>query len=397
MMQTVFGHPPIDKVDEETTKQVCLEKTLIFEQESASPLAGAHGLPPSWAWAGTQSENVKENLVNVIFGQSIKSDLAQITFQKSGVMSVGAIKTRLTDLLMMRKERIAIFAAWDQTVILEEWQMAPHNILVEDTLTMLTPSYDYVNVGNPRTKAKFIIKIKPTTSNQDILATISRITNLPMDEFMLVDYKGKMWVYPYSRPTRSAVIITRPIPRGGMDRERSRSRDSPTACDLTPTRPLSPTLPFLESSNSTPERLTPAERIAPERQEPEVEPDSVLGRREDYERRSSLRPLPFVNLPHEEPRRRALQAAGLEFEDGDPAIRAPPLRVPVRDNIVDPLPASSIVLSSAWPESPPPAQPTRVERSIICDNVPVGSVYAAADSRCVDHHRSLSPLRVSMS
>ena len=58
--------------DEENSKHVCLEKTLIFEQESASSLAGANDLPPSWAWAGTQSENVKENVVNVIFGQSVR-------------------------------------------------------------------------------------------------------------------------------------------------------------------------------------------------------------------------------------------------------------------------------------------------------------------------------------
>ena len=61
-----------------------------------------------------------------------------------------------------------------------------------------------------------------------------------------------------------------------MERQRSRSRDSPNACDMTPTRPLSPTAPFLESSSSTPERLTPVERILLEGQEPEGEPDRGL-------------------------------------------------------------------------------------------------------------------------
>ena len=97
--------------------------------------------------------------------------------------------------------------------------MAPHNVLVEDTLTMLTPTYAYVSVGNPHTKAEFIIKIRPTTSNQDILSMIARITNLPLDEFMLVNHKREMWVYPNSRPTTFAVIIARPILRGGVERE----------------------------------------------------------------------------------------------------------------------------------------------------------------------------------
>ena len=68
---------------------------------------------------------------------------------------------------LTRKERIAIFAAWDQTTTLPEWQMTPRNVLVEDSLTMMTPAFDYVNVGHPHTKSDFIIKIKPTTTNQN--------------------------------------------------------------------------------------------------------------------------------------------------------------------------------------------------------------------------------------
>ena len=113
-------------VEEQTVeaKEVSLEKSLVFEHESAS-LSNEHDLPPAWAWSGTQSEKIKANLVNVIFGQSIKSDLAQITFKKVGVMSVGAIKARLTDILLMRKERLTIFPAWDQTKVLEEcrWRL----------------------------------------------------------------------------------------------------------------------------------------------------------------------------------------------------------------------------------------------------------------------------------
>ena len=158
-----------------------------------------------------------------------------------------------------------------------------------------------------------------------------------------------------------------------MERQRSRSRDSPNACDMTPTRPLSPTVPFLESSSSTPERLTPAESVLLERQEPEGEPErgldpnrawdrDVLCRRV-HENREALRPHPLVNLPHQEPRRGAFQSAGLQFGDDNPLIHTPPARPPVRDNIAvaEPLPASSIGFSSAWPESPPPAQPSRID------------------------------------
>ena len=150
-----------DQVGE--TKEVSLEKTLVFEHDSAS-LSSAHDLPPAWAWAGTQSEKMKENLVKVIFGQSIKSDLAQITFKKVGVL--------------MRKERLAIFAAWDQTKVLEEWQMAPHNLMVEDALTMLTPAYDYVNVSNALSQQEFIIKVKLTSTNEDILQMIHKKNHL---------------------------------------------------------------------------------------------------------------------------------------------------------------------------------------------------------------------------
>ena len=53
-------------------------------------------------------------------------------------------------------------------------------------MTMLTLAFDYVNVGNPRAKSDFIMR--------------------------------EMWLYPNSRPTTSAVIITKPtdFPRGGM-------------------------------------------------------------------------------------------------------------------------------------------------------------------------------------
>ena len=149
----------------------------MFEHaSSSSSLAGMHDLPTAWAWAGTQSESM--------------------TFKK---MSVGAIKTRLMDILLMCKERIAAFATWDQSKVLEEWQMASHNVLVEDALTKLTPSYDYVNVSNPKVCEEFIIKIKPTTTNDDVLCMVSRITNIPVDDFMLVDHQGELWLYPNSR------------------------------------------------------------------------------------------------------------------------------------------------------------------------------------------------------
>ena len=164
-----------------------------------------------------------------------------------------------------------------------------------------------------------------------------------------------------------------------MQRERSRSRDSDTACacDLTPTSDLRGHCRLRCPSRSRIFRLYLRETTFSYEK---IVPESVLDRdarvRQDREVSYAERPFPVVRLPHEEPRLRALQSAGLEFEDGDPGIRTPPLHPPVRDDIV--MPASAIVFSSAWPESPPPAQPTRTERSIICDNRPVSSAFAAA-------------------
>ena len=155
--------------------------------------------------------------------------------------------------------------------------------------------------------------------------------------------------------------------------ERSRSRDSPTMRDMSPTRPLSPTVPFYESYSSTPERPEAMHEPKPELDVLQYE----VNRREEHYRLRGMRPIPLEFMPHEEPRLRALQAAGLEFEHDDPAAQAPPPRPPLRDNPENHLPMNSIVFSAAWPESPPPAQPRRVARPILCDNQRVGTVYAA--------------------
>ena len=63
------------------------------------------------------------NLVNVILASP-----SNLTLHKSRVR--GAVKTRFTDLLMTRKERIAIFAAWGQSKTMQEWQIAPRNVVV---------------------------------------------------------------------------------------------------------------------------------------------------------------------------------------------------------------------------------------------------------------------------
>ena len=141
---------------------------------------------------------------------------------------------------------------------------------------------------NSLTHQEFIIKVKPKATNEDILHMVHQITSIPRDEFMLVDHRGQMWLYPNSRPTTSAVMITRPYPRGGMIRERSRSRDSPNMRDVSPTRPLSPTVPIYESSSST--------LGGPDLHDVH-EPEPELG---------GTRPIPLQFMPHEEPRIRAL-------------------------------------------------------------------------------------------
>ena len=150
---------PMDQIDEPEqdheekesvdiqAKDFSLEQTLMFDPNSASSLIGATDLPPAWAWAETNID-LKENLVSVVLGQSIKSDIEQITFKKMGVMPVGAIKARLTDILLMRKERLVVYAVCDQCKPLQEWQMASHNLVVDDSLTILTPSNDFVNVSS---------------------------------------------------------------------------------------------------------------------------------------------------------------------------------------------------------------------------------------------------------
>ena len=261
------------------------------------------------------------------------------------------------------------------------------------------PSYDYINVTNSLTHQEFIMKVKPKATNEDILHMVHQITSIPRDEFMFVDHRGHMWLYPNSRPTTSAVMITRPYPRGGMNRERSRSRDSPNMRDVSPTRPLSPTVPFYESSSSTPGGPDLHDVHEPE---PEF---GVLqyhaDRREEHERLRGMRPISLEYMPHEEPRTRALQTAGLELEHDDPAAQAPPPRPPLsllRDNPENDLPVNSIVFSAAWPESPPPAQPRRVARPILCNNERVGTVYAAEGALVwqvmndvQDHIRTWSP------
>ena len=188
----------------------------MFQHTSSFSLSGAFDLPPAWAWSETQVDKVKETLVNVVCGQSVKSDFEQIAFKKIGVMSIGAVTTRLTDILLMRKKRISLSPAWDQRHPFEEWQMAPHNLVVEDSFTTLTSHYDYVNVSNPRIHEERIVKIKPSATHSEIHDKIARITNLNPDEFMLVDHKEKIWIYPNSRPTTPAVKFARPLPRGGM-------------------------------------------------------------------------------------------------------------------------------------------------------------------------------------
>ena len=99
-----------DEVVDPDSKEVVelnLEQSLVFQHSSSSSLSGTFDLPPAWAWSDTQGDNVKENLVNVVWGQSVKSDIEQITFKKRwGVMSIGAVKTRLTDILLMQKESL---------------------------------------------------------------------------------------------------------------------------------------------------------------------------------------------------------------------------------------------------------------------------------------------------
>ena len=105
-----------------------------------------------------------------------------------------------------------------------------------------------------------------------------------------------------------------------------------------------------------------------------------LQERAEFDRMRGLRPEPVHFLSHEEPRSRALAAAGLDLEDGDPGLHTSPGQTPLRDEPGEDLPASSVVFCTTWPESPPPAQPRRVERHVLCNGTRVASAFAAAQT-----------------
>ena len=57
----------------------------MFEHTSTSSGSGFADLSLACACAETHTDKVKENLVNVVFGQSVKSDIEQIAFQRMGL------------------------------------------------------------------------------------------------------------------------------------------------------------------------------------------------------------------------------------------------------------------------------------------------------------------------
>ena len=72
-----------DTTKEEDTVELSLETSIMVEHMSMSSLAGEADLPPAWAWADATTHKIKENLVNVMCGQSVRSDIEQITFKTS--------------------------------------------------------------------------------------------------------------------------------------------------------------------------------------------------------------------------------------------------------------------------------------------------------------------------
>ena len=116
---------------------------------------------------------------------------------------------KFIDILLTRKERVAVFAAWDQSKLLEKWWMTPHNLVAEDAMNALTPGCDCVNVANPKLKVEFTNPLKSYESHLDSRVVITRVTNVQSEEFTLVDRQGLPWRHPSSCPPTSAVIMIR--------------------------------------------------------------------------------------------------------------------------------------------------------------------------------------------
>ena len=90
-----------------------------------------------------------------------------------------------------------------------------------------------------------------------------------------------------------------------------------------------------ESSGSTPERVDPQ----PDREHPF---QHGIKKRTEFDRLRGLRLQPVDFLPHEGPHMRALAAAGLEIEEGNPGANAPPAQLPLGDEPQEDQHASSV-------------------------------------------------------
>ena len=128
-------------------------------------------------WAITPDMRRKQRYpVTVFVSVSMRSDVSYITFTQDMVMTVGALKMRVVDVLHMRKERVGVYAEGDLLCLIPEWEeRVPRKVKVEDLLASPTPEFRYVDVYHIDAKEDFIIRMHTSMINDDVRLMVAGI------------------------------------------------------------------------------------------------------------------------------------------------------------------------------------------------------------------------------
>ena len=344
------------QIDDDDTPPAWATQDMTDQQDADSPVA------PSLQWA-TSLPAPPNSTVRVVISGSVRSDIKELTFKAEEVVSVGALKVRLMDIIMIRRERIAIYPLDDHTTKLNDWEATRAEVVVFDDMVFGDPSTDYLNIYMPEKNAEFILRIADGMSQDSIERRIGHIIDVEPARIQLTDHRGMEWRFPTSRPLTSAVVLN--ISRGGMHpASRSRSR-SPTRPPTTRTTAMTPTVPWSfgphSPSGSTEEQATP----------PFQPPAHIRQSMDPADRRWVEDAVPRGLLAHESSREDALYQVG--------AIDLTPLRPPPSPTSVE-TDNPNFVHSAAWPVSPPAAQPRRTSRPIRSADGIVGNAFAAEEA-----------------
>ena len=103
---------------------------------------------PEWAWAGriTPQESSAHIHVLVHVGPSLHTDIIRMIIALGDGATVGIMKTRLSDILAVARERIAIYEGNETRNLMPDWQPIPATVTVVDVMTFPTLNVDYIHI-----------------------------------------------------------------------------------------------------------------------------------------------------------------------------------------------------------------------------------------------------------